>query len=101
LFHTSVDTLRGLTRLALYAIEEVMPQATGPVWFQLYVYKDREATLSLEQRAESHGCTAIALTMKLCGCTSVQDITEAMIFNVRQRIDDKYQHGVQHKCRHE
>jgi len=21
------------------------------------------------------------LTMKLCGCTSVQDITEAMIFN--------------------
>jgi len=33
------------------------------VWFQLYVYKDREATLSLVQRAESHGCTAIALTV--------------------------------------
>jgi isopentenyl diphosphate isomerase/L-lactate dehydrogenase-like FMN-dependent dehydrogenase len=45
------------------SFEEVMPEATGPVWFQLYVYKDREATLSLVQRAESHGCTAIALTV--------------------------------------
>jgi isopentenyl diphosphate isomerase/L-lactate dehydrogenase-like FMN-dependent dehydrogenase len=38
-------------------------EAAGPVWFQLYVYKDREATLSLVQRAESSGCTAIALTV--------------------------------------
>ena len=45
------------------SFEEVMPAATGPVWFQLYVYKDREATLSLVQRAESLGCTAIALTV--------------------------------------
>lgn len=40
-----------------------MPEATGPVWFQLYVYKDREAALSLVQRAESLGSTAIALTV--------------------------------------
>jgi 4-hydroxymandelate oxidase len=40
-----------------------MPEATGPVWFQLYVYKDREATLSLVDRAVSSGCTAIALTI--------------------------------------
>jgi isopentenyl diphosphate isomerase/L-lactate dehydrogenase-like FMN-dependent dehydrogenase len=40
-----------------------MPEATGTVWFQLYVYKDREATLSLVQRAESAGCKAIALTV--------------------------------------
>jgi isopentenyl diphosphate isomerase/L-lactate dehydrogenase-like FMN-dependent dehydrogenase len=33
------------------------------MWFQLYVYKDREATLSLVQRAESYGCKAIALTV--------------------------------------
>jgi len=45
------------------SFEEVMPEATGPVWFQLYVYKDREATLSLVQRAASSGCTAIALTV--------------------------------------
>ncbi|MDJ0818228.1 MAG: alpha-hydroxy acid oxidase [Desulfobacterales bacterium] len=45
------------------SFEEVMPEATGPMWFQLYVYKDREATLSLVQRAESYGCKAIALTV--------------------------------------
>jgi isopentenyl diphosphate isomerase/L-lactate dehydrogenase-like FMN-dependent dehydrogenase len=52
-----------LSTLSTSSIEEVMPEATGPVWFQLYVYKDREATLSLVDRAVSSGCTAIALTV--------------------------------------
>jgi len=57
------DTIMILSTLATKSIEEVMPAATGPVWFQLYVYKDREATLSLVQRAVSAGCSAIALTV--------------------------------------
>ena len=52
-----------LSTLSNSSIEEVLPEATGPVWFQLYVYKDREATLSLVERAVSYGCTAIALTV--------------------------------------
>jgi len=56
-------TLMMLSTLSTSSIEEVMPEATGPVWFQLYVYKDREATLSLVDRAVSSGCTAIALTV--------------------------------------
>jgi isopentenyl diphosphate isomerase/L-lactate dehydrogenase-like FMN-dependent dehydrogenase len=52
-----------LSTLATRSIEEVMAEATGTVWFQLYFYKDREATLSLVQRAESAGCKAIALTV--------------------------------------
>ena len=40
-------TIMMLSTLSTSSIEEVMPEATGPVWFQLYVYKDREATLSL------------------------------------------------------
>ena len=52
-----------LSTLSTSSIEEVLPEATGPVWFQLYVYKDREATLSLVERAVSYGCTAIALTV--------------------------------------
>jgi isopentenyl diphosphate isomerase/L-lactate dehydrogenase-like FMN-dependent dehydrogenase len=56
-------TLMILSTLSTSSIEEVMSEATGPVWFQLYVYKDREATLSLVRRAESAGCTAIALTV--------------------------------------
>lgn len=57
------NTIMIFSTLSNSSFEEVMPEATGPVWFQLYVYKDREATLSLVQRAESHGCTAIALTV--------------------------------------
>ena len=57
------NTIMMLSTLSNSSFEEVMPEATGPVWFQLYVYKDREATLSLVQRAESSGCTAIALTV--------------------------------------
>jgi len=52
-----------LSTLSTSSIEEVLPEATGPVWFQLYVYKDREATLSLVERAVSQGCSAIALTV--------------------------------------
>jgi isopentenyl diphosphate isomerase/L-lactate dehydrogenase-like FMN-dependent dehydrogenase len=57
------DTIMILSTLSTSSIEEVMAEATGPVWFQLYVYKDRDATLSLVERAESNGCTAIALTV--------------------------------------
>ena len=56
-------TIMMLSTLSTSSIEDVMSEATGTVWFQLYVYKDREATLSLVQRAESAGCTAIALTV--------------------------------------
>jgi isopentenyl diphosphate isomerase/L-lactate dehydrogenase-like FMN-dependent dehydrogenase len=57
------DTIMILSTLSTCSIKEVMAEATGPVWFQLYVYKDREATLSLVERAESNGCKAIALTV--------------------------------------
>jgi 4-hydroxymandelate oxidase len=57
------DCIMILSTLATKSIEEVMPEATGPVWFQLYVYKDREATLSLVERAVSSGCSAITLTV--------------------------------------
>jgi 4-hydroxymandelate oxidase len=40
-----------------------MAVATGPVWFQLYVFKDRAITASLVQRAEEAGCKAIVLTV--------------------------------------
>ena len=56
-------TIMILSTLANSSIEEVMAEAVGPVWFQLYVYKDKQATKSLIQRAETAGCKAIALTV--------------------------------------
>src|SRR5580693_895609 len=44
-------------------VEEVAKAATGPVWFQLYVQKDREFTRDLVQRAEAAGCRALCVTV--------------------------------------
>jgi 4-hydroxymandelate oxidase len=42
-------------------------RAGGPCWFQLYVYKDREITKALVQRAEAAGAEAIVLTVDAPG----------------------------------
>ena len=37
--------------------------ATGPLWFQMYVQRDRGFTRELVQRAEARGCRAFVLTV--------------------------------------
>jgi 4-hydroxymandelate oxidase len=59
----AAKTLTTLATLATTSIEEVMAIATGPVWFQLYVFRDRAVTTSLVQRAEAAGCKALVLTL--------------------------------------
>lgn len=44
-------------------VEEAARAATGPVWFQLYVQRDREFTRDLVQRAETAGCRALCVTV--------------------------------------
>ncbi len=44
-------------------LEEVAEAATGPVWFQLYVQRDRGFTRELVQRAEAAGCRAMCVTV--------------------------------------
>jgi len=56
-------TILILSSLSNTAMEDVVAAATGPVFFQLYVYKDREATKALVERAEAAGCAAIVLTV--------------------------------------
>jgi 4-hydroxymandelate oxidase len=41
--------------------------AASPKWFQLYIYKDREITRELVQRAEAAGAEAIVLTVDAPG----------------------------------
>jgi len=52
-----------LSTLSNTAMEEVTAAATGPVWFQLYIYKDRAVTSDLVKRAENAGAAAIVLTV--------------------------------------
>jgi isopentenyl diphosphate isomerase/L-lactate dehydrogenase-like FMN-dependent dehydrogenase len=56
--HTSIDSPTDCS------IEEAMATATGPVWFQLYVLKDRGFSSSLVKRAEAAGCQAIVFGLR-------------------------------------
>jgi 4-hydroxymandelate oxidase len=57
------DTIMILSTLSTTAVEDVCAAATGPVWFQLYVYTDRDATRALVERAEAAGAQALVLTV--------------------------------------
>lgn len=52
-----------LSTLSNTRVEEVVAAASGAVWFQLYVYKDREATRALVKRVEAAGCKALVVTV--------------------------------------
>ena len=58
----AAGSLRVLSTLATASVEEVRAAAAGPLWFQLYMYRDRGATRALVERVERAGCTAIVLT---------------------------------------
>ncbi len=44
-------------------IEDVAREAAGRLWFQLYLYKDREVSRGLIERAEAAGARALVLTV--------------------------------------
>lgn len=52
-----------LSTLSNVAVEEVCAAATGPVWFQLYVQRDRDRTARMVERAVAAGCSALVLTV--------------------------------------
>ncbi|MPZ14381.1 MAG: alpha-hydroxy-acid oxidizing protein [Chloroflexi bacterium] len=56
-------TLMVLSTLSNSSVEEVTAAAPGPLWFQLYVYRDRGATRALVERVEAAGCRALVLTV--------------------------------------
>lgn len=59
----AADTIMILSTLSNSDVEEVVKASSGSVWFQLYVYKDREVTKDLIRRSESAGCKALVLTV--------------------------------------
>jgi 4-hydroxymandelate oxidase len=59
----AAGTVFVLSTMSNTAVEHVVAAATGPVWFQLYVYRDRAATEALVRRVEAAGCRALMLTV--------------------------------------
>jgi 4-hydroxymandelate oxidase len=49
--------------LATVTVEEISKAATGSLWFQTYILKDRGYTKELIQRAEAVGCKALCITV--------------------------------------
>jgi 4-hydroxymandelate oxidase len=58
-----MGTIMTLSSLSNTAVEDVVAAATGPIWFQLYIYKDRGATAALVKRAQTAGAKAIVVTV--------------------------------------
>jgi isopentenyl diphosphate isomerase/L-lactate dehydrogenase-like FMN-dependent dehydrogenase len=54
-----------LSTTASSTIEEVAEAGRGSLWFQLYVYRDREVTRDLVRRAEAEGYDALVLTVDM------------------------------------
>jgi 4-hydroxymandelate oxidase len=59
----AAGTLMCCSTISSTPIEDVAAAATAPLWFQLYVYRDRDVTRDLVRRAESAGCKALILTV--------------------------------------
>lgn len=66
----AVGTIMGLSTASSYSIEEVAEAATGPLWFQLYFFRDRELTEILVRRAQRAGYNALMLTVDNLGARS-------------------------------
>ncbi len=59
----AAGTLMTVSTMANRPLEEVAAAATGPLWFQLYVYRDRSVSEQLVRRAEAAGYRALMLTV--------------------------------------
>ena len=46
-----------------FSIEEIADQATGPLWFQLYMWRSEEVVDTLVRRAGEAGCSAVVVTI--------------------------------------
>ncbi|WP_161880833.1 alpha-hydroxy acid oxidase [Deinococcus alpinitundrae] len=59
----SLGSVMTLSTLSNSTIEQVGEAAPGSWWFQLYLYRDREVSRALVQRAEAAGASALVLTV--------------------------------------
>lgn len=58
-----MGSLMTLSTMSHRRLEEVAQAAAGRLWFQLYLYKDREVSRAIVQRAEAAGAKALVLTV--------------------------------------
>jgi len=57
------NTIFTLSTMSTHSIEEVADVATGPLWFQLYLVKERSVNQQLIERAKAAGYRALVVTV--------------------------------------
>lgn len=76
---------------AISSVEEVAAASRGPIWFQLYLWKDREFTQSLLQRAWESGVRTLLVTCD----TAVGPNRE---YNVHNGFDMPFRFSARNLC---
>ena len=59
----AMGTVMILSSHSSRTLEDVAQAASGPIWFQQYLFKDRGLTLEMANRAEEAGYSALCLTV--------------------------------------
>ena len=52
-----------ISTASTWSIEEIAAEASGPLWFQLYMWRNREVISTLVHRAKEAGCTVLVVTV--------------------------------------
>jgi L-lactate dehydrogenase (cytochrome) len=61
----AAGTIYTLSTMSICTIEDVAAAVKKPIWFQLYVFRDREFSKSIIARAKAANCTALFVTVDL------------------------------------
>jgi 4-hydroxymandelate oxidase len=61
----ALKTILTVSTNSSYPIDKIAAAAAAPLWFQLYVGPDREATQEKVERAVANGCQAVCFTLDL------------------------------------
>lgn len=59
----NAGTIHTLAAMASYSIEEIATEAPGPMWFQMYIWRDRGLVGELVERARAAGFLALVVTV--------------------------------------
>ncbi|MBK1787238.1 alpha-hydroxy acid oxidase [Prauserella cavernicola] len=75
-----------------WSIEEIADAATGPLWFQLYLWRSRELIKDLVSRAKAAGCGTLVLTVDVpLNANRIRDLRNGMSIppkvNARNALD--------------
>ena len=75
-----------------WSIEEIADVATGPLWFQLYLWRSKELIADLVDRARTAGCTALVLTVDVpLNANRIRDLRNGMSIPPRVTVRNAYE----------